>query len=88
MNQSSDQHHIQPGVVARPADARDRRARDLAVASRQRSRAVAGTKEKIADLVRQLGLPAASAGEIDERLRSFGPFPRTSRRAALSLTVS
>ena len=32
-------------------------------------------EEKIGDLVRQLGSSPPSVGEIDQRLRSFGPFP-------------
>lgn len=45
---------------------------------------------KIADLAERLGRPAASVGEIDDRLRSFGPFPPdgTASRALAAALVT
>ena len=75
MNQASDQQHSSLGflhvlpmlVIAGLAMSLWRPANDPAPSQEQ--------EEKIGDLVRQLGSSPASGGEIDQRLRSFGPFP-------------
>lgn len=74
MNQPSDQHissgllHVLPMVVIGVlAIALWRPAADPAPSSEQEA--------KIADLVRQLGSSSSSISDIDDRLRSFGPFP-------------
>lgn len=75
MNQASDQQHSSLGflhvlpmlVIAVLAISLWRPANDPAPSPEQ--------EEKIGDLVRQLGSSNPSAGEIDQRLRSFGPFP-------------
>jgi hypothetical protein len=90
MNQASDQQHSSLGflhvlpmlVIAALAISLWRPANDPAPSPEQ--------EEKIADLVRQLGSSAANAGEIDQRLRSFGPFPpdgKASRALADSLVT-
>ena len=75
MNQAPDQQHGSLGflhvlpllVIAGLAIYLWRPASDPAPSPEQ--------EEKIADLVRQLGSSGASPEEIDQRLRSFGPFP-------------
>ena len=73
MNQPSDQHiglgflHVLPMlVVGALAIALWRPANDPVPSPEQ--------EEKIADLFRQLGSSSPNAGDIDDRLRSFGPF--------------
>jgi hypothetical protein len=74
MNRTSDQHtglgwwHVLPLlVIGALATVLWRPANDPAPTVEQ--------EEKISDLARQLGSATASAGAIDDRLRSFGPFP-------------
>jgi hypothetical protein len=74
MNSSPDQHtnlgwlHVLPLlVIGGIAIALWRPAPDPAPTPEQEA--------KIADLATRLGSPAATAEDIDERLRSFGPFP-------------
>ena len=88
MNQSSDQHHISLGllhvlpmlVIGVRAISLWRPANDPAPSPEQEKRSLISSVSS----VYPLRAPARSM----RRLRSFGPFPRTSRRAALSLTVS
>src|SRR5262245_66514607 len=90
MNQASDQQHGSLGflhvlpmlVIAILAISLWRPANDPAPSPEQ--------EEKIADLVRQLGTSAVTGDEIDQRLRSFGPFPpdaKASRALADSLVT-
>jgi HrpJ-like domain len=83
MNQSSDQHaglgwlHVVPMVaIAVLAIALWRPGADPPPTPEQ--------EEKIADLVELLGSSSSSASDIDDRLRSFGPFPPDAK-ASLAL---
>jgi hypothetical protein len=75
MNQTSDHQHSSLGflhvlpmlVIAVLAIYLWRPANDPAPSPEQ--------EEKIAELVRQLGSSGTTPDEIDQRLRSFGPFP-------------